>query len=107
MREGQDYGREREVKDKQLIGFKCKPSDQRNAAAETQISDRIAAIDARLVGIVAIFKDKFPDYAALTSPKPATLADVQVALGANEALVLFLDTNDRFKPHPPEETFVW
>src|SRR5262249_18496443 len=48
----------------------------------------------------------FPDYATLASPKPVSVADVQASLRDDEALVLFLDTDDRFKPLP-EETFVW
>ena len=48
---------------------------------------------------------KFPDYAALASPAPLAVEEVQAQLGADEALVLFLDTPE-WKP-TPEETFIW
>jgi hypothetical protein len=49
--------------------------------------------------------DKFPDYAALASPAPLSVVDVQALLGPAEVLVLFLDT-PVWKP-TPEETFIW
>ena len=69
-------------------------------------SDRLAAIDARLGEIDTRLAKDFPDYAALASPKPLSVTDVQAELRDDEALVLFLDTDDRFKP-TPEETFIW
>ena len=48
---------------------------------------------------------KFPDYAALASLAPLGAGEVQAQLGADEALVLFLDTQEQ-KP-APEETFIW
>src|SRR5262249_13320518 len=77
-----------------------------SAAAETSLADRLDAIDVRLADIGRKLAKDFPDYAALASPAPVSVADVQGQLGADEALVLFLDTGDRFKPLP-EETFVW
>ena len=47
----------------------------------------------------------FPDYAALAEPEPLSVEEVQAQLGADEALVLFLDTPE-WKP-TPEETFIW
>ena len=51
------------------------------------------------------WRSDFPDYAALVSPEPLSVEDVQAQLGADEALVLFLDTPE-WKP-TPEETFIW
>ena len=56
------------------------------------MSDRLAAIDTRLAAIDARLAKDFPDYAALASPAPVSVAEVQAQLGADEALVLFLDT---------------
>ena len=50
-------------------------------------------------------RQDFPDYAALASPTPLVVEEVQAQLGADEALVLFLDTPE-WKP-TPEETFIW
>ena len=67
--------------------------------------DRLAAIDTRLAEIDRRLAQDFPDYAALASPAPVSVAEVQAQLGADEALVLFLDTPE-WKPLP-EETFIW
>jgi CHAT domain-containing protein/tetratricopeptide (TPR) repeat protein len=102
VRERQDLVAEWQVKDKLLITAKSQPLAKRNPDAERSLSDRLADIDTRLAAIDA----RFPDYAALSSPKPASVADVQAQLRDGEALVLFLDTDERFKPMP-EETFIW
>jgi CHAT domain-containing protein len=65
----------------------------------------MAAIDQRIAEIDAELRDRFPDYAALASPTPLAVHDVQAQLGADEALVLFLDTSDW--KLTPEETFIW
>jgi CHAT domain-containing protein len=106
MRERQDLVGEWQAKDKQLIAAKSQPPEKRNAAAETALTDRLAAITDRLGQIDGRLALDFPGYAALTSPKPVPLADVQSNLRDDEALVLFLDTDARFKPLAAE-TFVW
>ena len=106
VRERQDLVAEWQAKDKQLIAAKSAPPARRNAEAEQSLSSRLSAIDTRLGAIDARLTKDFRDYAALSSPKPISVADVQANLRPNEALVLFLDTDARFKPLP-EETFVW
>ena len=106
VRERQDLVSEWQAKDKQLIAAKSEEPAKRNATAEKALSDRLAAIDTRLAAIDAGLAKDFPDYAALASPAPVSVAEVQAELGADEALVLFFDTDDRFRPLP-EETFIW
>jgi CHAT domain-containing protein/tetratricopeptide (TPR) repeat protein len=106
VRERQDLVGEWQVKDKQFIAAKSQLPAKRNPNAEKVLSDRIAGIDARLRAIDARFAKDFPEYASLTSPKPASVAEVQALLQPDEALALFLDTDARFKP-TPEETFIW
>jgi CHAT domain-containing protein len=106
VRERQDLVGEWQVKDKLLIAAKSNEPVKRNADAEKALADRLTAIDARLSEINRRLAQDFPDYAALASPAPTSVADVQAQLSADEALVLFLDTDDRFKPLP-EESFVW
>lgn len=65
---------------------------KRNPQAEVENNARLAAIDARIGEIDRELAARFPDYAALSSPAPLTAEEVQTQLGANEALVLFLDT---------------
>ena len=106
VRERQDLVGEWQGKDKLLMSARSEPPDRRNDAGENALSDRLAAIDDRLAAIDARLNKDFPGYAALASPKPVSVPDVQASLRDDEALVLFLDTDDRFKPLP-EETFMW
>jgi hypothetical protein len=106
VRERQDLVGEWQAKDKLLIAAKSQEPGKRNKAAEKALADRLGAIDARLADIGQKLAKDFADHAALASPAPASVADVQAQVGADEALVLFLDTDNRFKPLP-EETFVW
>ena len=76
-----------------------------HAANEKALRDRLTAIDAHLAEIDVSLAADFPDYAALASPKPISVADVQSNLRDDEALVLILDTAG-LAPLP-EETFVW
>jgi CHAT domain-containing protein/tetratricopeptide (TPR) repeat protein len=105
VRERQDLVGEWQVKDKQLIAAKSELPIKRKPEAEKALSDRLAAIDGRLKAIDAQFATDFPEYAALTSPRPTSVSEVQALLQPNEALVLFLDTSE-WKP-VPEETFIW
>ncbi len=81
-------------------------ADKREADAEAVNQARLAAIEARIAEIDRQLAAQFPDYAALASPAPLALKDAQAQLDADEALVLFLDVDARFKP-TPEETFIW
>jgi CHAT domain-containing protein len=84
--------------------------DQRNLKAEAENLDRLSAIEARIKEISETLAVKFPDYAALASPQPLSVEEVQSLLGPNEAVVLFMDTLfiDIFGPKQgPAETFIW
>ena len=105
VRERQDLVSEWQAKDKLLIAAKSEAPAKRKADAEKALADRLAAIDTRLAEIDRRLAQDFPDYAALASPAPVSVAEVQAQLGADEALVLFLDTPE-WKPLP-EETFIW
>jgi CHAT domain-containing protein/tetratricopeptide (TPR) repeat protein len=107
VRERQDLVTEWRVKDKQLVAAKSHPPVKRNLDAEKSLSDRLAIIDTRLEAIDAQFAKDFPDYAALSNPRPISVAEVQAKLRDGEALVLFLDTADDWAPVVPEETFIW
>lgn len=106
VRERQDLVAEWQGKDKLLVAAKSEAPERRSATGEKELSDRLAAIDGRFGEIDARFAKDFPDYAALASPRPISVADAQASLREGEALVLFLDTDDQFKPLP-EETFIW
>jgi CHAT domain-containing protein len=105
VRERQDLTGEWQARDKLLLAAIAQSPDQRNATAEQALRDRIAKIDARIGEIDKTLAEDFPEYAALASPEPLGIADVQAQLQANEVLILFLDTVE-WKP-TPEETFLW
>jgi CHAT domain-containing protein/tetratricopeptide (TPR) repeat protein len=105
VRERQDLVSEWHAKDKLLIGAKSTEAAKRKADAEKALADRLGVIDVRLSEINAQLVNDFPDYAALASPAPVSVAEVQAQVSTNEGLVLFLDTSER-KPLP-EEDFVW
>jgi CHAT domain-containing protein len=84
---------------------KSAPPAKRKPDAERALAARVAAIDARLAEIDRGLARDFPDYAALASPAPVPVTEVQAQLAADEALVLFLDTPE-WNPLA-EETFIW
>ena len=102
---GRTLSTEWQKRDGVRVAAVSQPPDKRDRAAETANTDRLAAIDTRVAEIDERLKADFPDYAALASPAPLSVADVQAELRPDEALVLFLDTPE-WKP-TPEETFVW
>jgi CHAT domain-containing protein/Tfp pilus assembly protein PilF len=106
VRERQDLLSEWQTKDKLLIAAKSNEPAERKAAAEEALAGRLADIDASLSEISRRLAQVFPDYTTLASAAPVSVRDVQASLGPQEALVLFLDTDTRFKPLP-EESFVW
>jgi CHAT domain-containing protein/tetratricopeptide (TPR) repeat protein len=105
VRERQDLVGEWQMKDKLLVAAKSEWPAKRRPEAEKAFADRLVAIDARIAEIDQKFKRDFPDYAALSRSAPLSIAEVQAELGADEALVLFLDT-DGFRTLPGE-SFVW
>jgi CHAT domain-containing protein/tetratricopeptide (TPR) repeat protein len=106
-RDRQDLVAEWQRRDGERNAALGRDAAKRDAKAEAENASKLAAIDARIAGIDKRLAAEFPDYAALASPEPLSVADVQAQLGADEALVLFLDTDDRFSAVAPEETFIW
>jgi CHAT domain-containing protein len=105
VREGQDLVEEWQRRDVVRSAAVAQAPDKRDRAAEAANVARLAAIDARITDINKRLTADFPDYAALARTTPLTVEEVQAQLGADEALVLFLDT-PAWQP-TPEETFIW
>ena len=105
VRERQDLASQWLSRDRLLTAALSAPPEKRNAAAESELRERLAEIDRRVSDIDATLARDFSDYAALASPEPLTVEQLQVHLGDREALVLFLDTSEA-RPIP-EETFIW
>jgi CHAT domain-containing protein/tetratricopeptide (TPR) repeat protein len=94
VRENQDLAAAWREKDKKLLDALSKPEGQQDRAAIELLRKEIAAIESRLAALAARLEKEFPDYAALASPKPLKVAEVQKLLGADEALVYWL-TGDK------------
>ena len=90
VRERQDLAGEWQALDKRLTALLARASGRRHAGEEEGLRARIVRIEGRLDKIDGQLADSFPDYAALTSPKPMRIADIQGLLRPNEALVQFL-----------------
>jgi CHAT domain-containing protein len=63
-------------------------SSKADAAERQRISRRIETISNERFRLWDMFKTKFPDYHALSNPKPLRLAEIQPLLADDEALVL-------------------
>lgn len=105
IRERQDLVEEWQKRDAARNLAVAQEPDKRDRAAEAANVTRLGAIDARIAHIDDRLTADFPDYAALAIPAPLSVEEVQGQLGANETLVLFLDTPE-LQPIS-EETFIW
>jgi CHAT domain-containing protein/tetratricopeptide (TPR) repeat protein len=105
IRERQDLVEEWQKRDGMRSAAVSRAPNQRDHAAEATNVGRLAAIDTRMAEIDEQLAAEFPDYTALARPTTLSVEVVQTLLGADEALVLFLDTPE-WEP-TPEETFVW
>jgi len=105
VRERQDLVVEWQRRDEARTAAVSQPPQKRNMQTEAANVARLLTIEAQVADIDKQLKKEFPDYAALVSPKPLSIGDVQSQLRSGEALVLFLDTPE-WKP-TPEETFIW
>jgi CHAT domain-containing protein/tetratricopeptide (TPR) repeat protein len=105
VRERQDLVAEWQQRDQVRSAEFAQEPEKRNLAAEAANVARLRAIDTRIATIDQELAAKFPEYAGLASPTPLSVEEVQKQLGADEALVLFLDTSEGNPT--PEETFIW
>ena len=105
VRERQDLVAEWQKRDGARSAAVSQAPDKRDSAAEAANVARLAAIDMRIAAIDKRLAADFPDYAALSRPRPLSVEEVQSQLRPDEALVLVLDTPEQ-KP-TPEETFIW
>jgi CHAT domain-containing protein len=88
VRKDQDLAGEAANLDKAIIASISNEPSKRDAAAEQRIRDRIAAIAKDRADLQTMFRDKFPNYAALSNPQPLTVKDIQALLADDEALIV-------------------
>jgi CHAT domain-containing protein len=94
VREQQDATNEYSTLDKSLVVKLSEAANVRDLTREQTIRDRMAELEARLRQLNSRLLGEFPDYAALTKPKPLEAGEVQKLLGPDEALVFLLTGDD-------------
>jgi predicted nucleic acid-binding protein len=90
VRESQDLSAAWRAKDKALLAALSKPGGQQDRAAVDALRKQIVDLDGRIAAVAARLDRDFPEYAALSNPKPLAAEEAQKLLGADEALVFFL-----------------
>jgi hypothetical protein len=93
VRERQDLTAFRQSREKLLVEALGKPQGEQNPAGLSKLRKELADTESKLAANGARLEREFPDYAALASPKPLTVEDLQRLLGPDEALVFFLSEN--------------
>jgi tetratricopeptide (TPR) repeat protein/CHAT domain-containing protein len=94
VRENQDLAAAWRNKNSRLWDALLRPEDQRDRTAIEALRQMIADTEARISVIATRLEKEFPNYDALTSPRPLNAEEVQKLLGADEGLV-FLLTGDK------------
>jgi CHAT domain-containing protein/Tfp pilus assembly protein PilF len=89
VRKDQDLTVEAEQLDKAILTAVSKPPAERNAAEEDRIRERVDVIKSERDQLQQVFKQRFPNYAALSKPQLVSLQDTQVLLANDEALIVF------------------
>ena len=99
VREEQDIRQERDSLNKILADLMARPADQMLPSVIADMQKRVNNFDLQIKDLTEKIKKRFPDYADLISPKPASIAQVQSVLKTGETLFTVLPINDR--------TFIW
>ena len=89
VRNDQDFTAEADRLDKSIISAVSKPPAERNASAEDHIRKRIDEIKSERDKLQDLLNQRFPNYVALSKPRPLSIAQTQALLADDEALVVF------------------
>jgi CHAT domain-containing protein/lipopolysaccharide biosynthesis regulator YciM len=95
VRQDQDLSAYRRDREKALVETLAKPAEQSDPAQIDKIRRQIEDTERKLAATKAQLEKEFPDYAALSNPKPLKVEDVQKLLGSHEVLVLLLTGEER------------
>lgn len=99
VRQEQDVRKERDALYKILADLMSRPADQMLPQVVNSMQTRATDLDRQQKDLTQQIQRRFPDYADLASPRPATIAAVQAVLRPGEALISILPSSDR--------TFIW
>jgi len=90
VRQDQDLSAYRRDREKALVERLAKPAGQSDSPQIDKIRRQIEDTERKLAATAARLEKEFPDYAALSNPKPLKVEDVQELLGTHEVLLLLL-----------------
>jgi CHAT domain-containing protein len=90
VRESQDTSALWRDRDRMLVGEMSKPESQQNRAGINAVRQQIAQLEDKQKTLQGRLESEFPDYIALSNPKPLEAGEAQKLLGGNEAMVFFL-----------------
>ena len=105
IRELQDLEAAWRDRDRRLVRSLSAPDTAPARADRAALRQELAAIEGRIGSVRQAMNTAFSDYVALANPQPLSLGDAQALLRDDEALVLFLDTEQA--TYAAGETFVW
>ena len=94
VRQRQDLTGEWSAVNERLTSSITASDKDRNKDLEQTYRDRLVAIDGEMADIDTRLEADFPEYFALTSPKPLGVEETQELLYDNEALVMFLSGDE-------------
>ena len=94
VRERQDLSAFWDGRNNALVAALSGPEGQQERAVIDAMRTQISDVERRLSSNAAVLEREFPSFAALASPKPLSVEDVQQLLAADEAQVFFLLTSD-------------
>ncbi len=93
VRTNQDLSAYLHDRDRALVAALSRPDGPSNTTEIDEIRKSIADTESKLAANSAQLQKQFPEYAALTTPKPLQVEDAQKLLGSDEALVFLLTGN--------------
>jgi CHAT domain-containing protein len=94
VRERQDAMDRRRMLDKAIVAAASQPPNRREPDRELAIRNELAALDGKLGAVDARLRRDFPEFAALSVPRPLALDAAQKLLAADEALIVLVVAND-------------
>ena len=90
VRRADDAARERDNARVDLAAEYAKADDDRDSAREQALDQKVKLASANADALLGKVEQSFPQYAALSDPGPATLAEAQASLRPGEALISFV-----------------
>ncbi len=73
-----------------LVAAMSQPEAQQNKAAIAALRQEVSQLEARQKALQSRLQNEFPDYAALSNPRPLNVEQAQRLIGDAEAMVAFL-----------------